>query len=104
MHLSAAVGREASTTLVLGEAAVVIWTCVASRSSQSIGCCFAQPSELPVPFQLDQSKSMTPHPLVDCGSVGPVSARQPAGQSLGGLQRYPDPRSVRVGWGHRCTA
>ena len=60
-------------TLVDGDAAVVIWTWVARRSSQSMGDFLAQPSDVPVPFQLLQSKSITPHPTVDDGSVGPVS-------------------------------
>ena len=43
-----------------------------SISSSSIGWCFAQPSALPVPFPLLQSKSTMPHPLVLSGSVYPV--------------------------------
>ena len=40
-------------------AAVVIWTCVASRSSQSMGDFLAQPSAAPIPFQLLQSCAQT---------------------------------------------
>jgi hypothetical protein len=46
--------------------------CLTISSSQSIGLCLAHPSELPVPFQLDQSKSTYAHPFVDCGSVEPL--------------------------------
>ena len=41
-------------TFVAGLATVVISTCLASRSSQSIGDFFAQPSDAPRPFQFDQ--------------------------------------------------
>jgi hypothetical protein len=53
-HGSAKIEFRYTQTLVDGEAAVVICTCVASRSSQSIGDFLAQPSDAPMPFQFDQ--------------------------------------------------
>ena len=78
-------------TVVPSVAAAVIWTCLNSISSSSIGWCLAQPGALPVPLLLLQStngqqrgqqaapgregrdaQSTMPHPLVDSGSVNPV--------------------------------
>ena len=56
-------------------ASVVILTCWNSISSSSIGLCLTQPSAPPVPLPLLQSKSTIHHPLVDCGSVKPVSSQ-----------------------------
>ena len=52
-----------------GEAAVVIATCVDSRSSQSMGDLLAQPSAAPVPFQLDQSVAVIGNHLQPHGSA-----------------------------------
>ena len=53
-HGSAKMLLRYTHTFVAGLAAVVISTCLASRSSQSIGDFFAQPSDAPRPFQFDQ--------------------------------------------------
>ena len=47
-------------TVVPGVAAAVIWTCLNSISSSSIGLCFAQPSAVPVPLPLLQSATQQP--------------------------------------------
>lgn len=44
---------------VSGLAAAEICTCVTSISSQSMGLCFAHPSELPVPLALDLERART---------------------------------------------